>query len=39
MSSLMLAYGVAALLRVVVWLSLRIWVKNLRPHLIQKTAH
>ena len=36
MSSLMLVYGAALLLRVVVWLSLRKWVKNLRPHLIHK---
>jgi hypothetical protein len=36
MSSLMLVYGAALLLRVVVWLSLRKWVKNPSPHLIYK---
>lgn len=36
MSSLMLVYGAALLLRVVVWLSLRKWVKNLSPHPIYK---
>ncbi len=36
MSSLMLVYGAALLLRVVVWLSLRKWAKNPSPHLIYK---
>lgn len=38
MSSLMLAYGIALLLRFGVWLSLRKWAKNLRPHLIHEAS-
>ncbi len=38
MSSLMLAYGVALLLRIAVWLSLRKWAKSLSTHLIDKAS-
>ena len=38
MSSLMLAYGVALLLRIAVWLSLRKWAKSLSPYPICKAS-